>query len=100
MSAPVPSSRPAGWYRSGAAKRSIPPDASKGMADPAWTIVSRITAGLLLYTGLGWLISRWVGHASVLMAIGAIVGLCLSTYVVVASLHREGRAGSNEASRK
>lgn len=100
MTAPVPSSRPAGWYRSGAGKRSIPPDAAKGMADPAWTIVSRIAAGLVLYTGLGWLISRWVGHASVLMAIGAIVGLTLSITLVVVSLHRQSAPGSDTASRK
>ncbi|MFM8894862.1 MAG: hypothetical protein ACKOE2_05645 [Actinomycetales bacterium] len=60
------------------------------MADPAWTIVSRIAAGLLLYTGLGWLISQWVGHTSTLMAVGAMVGLGLSMYVVIAGLNRDG----------
>lgn len=67
------------------------------MADSAWTIVGRITAGLVLYTGLGWLISRWVGHEPVLMAVGAIVGLSLSTYMVISSLHREGTAGAGRA---
>jgi ATP synthase protein I len=61
------------------------------MADPAWIIVSRIAAGLLLYTGLGWLLSRWVGHPEALMAIGAMIGLSLSMYMVYASLHREGK---------
>jgi F0F1-type ATP synthase assembly protein I len=56
------------------------------MADPAWTIVSRIAAGLLLYTAVGWLVSQWVGHTAVLMAVGALIGLGLSMYVVIASL--------------
>ncbi len=98
MSAPAPFTRPPGWYRSGAGQRSTPPDVSKGMADPAWTIVSRIAAGLLLYTGLGWLISRWVGHTPVLMAIGAMVGLGLSMTFVILSLHRDGsKAGAGDS---
>jgi len=63
------------------------------MADSAWTIVSRIAAGLLLYTGLGWLVSRWIGHAPLLMAVGALVGLTLSTFLVYVSLYREGTTG-------
>ena len=48
-------------------------------------------AGLILYTGLGWLVSRWVGHQELLMAIGAIVGLGLSYYLLFASLAKETR---------
>lgn len=99
MTAPAPFSRPPGWYRSGslhAAKRTVLPDATKGMADSAWMIVSRITAGLVLYTGLGWLVSRWIGHAGLLMAVGALVGLTLSTYMVVVSLHRDGTPSAGQ----
>lgn len=63
------------------------------MADSAWSIVSRIAAGLLLYTGLGWLLSRWVGHGPMLMAIGAMVGLALSYYLVFTSLNRQETSG-------
>ncbi len=79
----------------------MPPDASKGMADPAWTIVSRIAAGLLLYTAVGWLVSQWVGHTAVLMAVGALIGLGLSMYVVIASLHRDDsqRPGAKQRGR-
>jgi F0F1-type ATP synthase assembly protein I len=46
-------------------------------------------SGLLLYTFLGWLVSRWVGHQELLMAIGAMVGLGLSYYLVFRSLNEE-----------
>jgi hypothetical protein len=55
---------------------------------------SRLMAGLILYTGLGWLVSRWVGHQALLMAIGAIVGLALSYYLMFASLAKETRDAS------
>jgi F0F1-type ATP synthase assembly protein I len=62
------------------------------MADSAWLITSRLIAGPVLYTGLGWLISRWVGHQALLMAIGALVGLGLAFYMVFSTLAREQRA--------
>jgi F0F1-type ATP synthase assembly protein I len=61
------------------------------MNDSAWTITSRIIAGLLLYTGVGWLLSLWLGHQQVLMAVGALVGLGLSYTLVFTGLAREAR---------
>ncbi len=52
------------------------------MADAAWTITSRLIAGLILYTAIGWLLSLWVGHQAVLMAIGALFGLGLSYFLI------------------
>lgn len=59
------------------------------MADSAWVITSRLIAGLLLYTALGWLVSRWIGYQELCMAIGALVGLGLSYFLIFRGLARE-----------
>ncbi|MFA7323323.1 MAG: hypothetical protein WC005_03090 [Candidatus Nanopelagicales bacterium] len=46
-------------------------------------------AGLILYTGLGWLLSLWLGHSAELMAVGALVGLGLSFWLTFAQLAKE-----------
>lgn len=66
-------------------------DDARRMSNSAWVASSRLMAGLILYTGLGWLVSRWVGHQALLMAVGALVGLALSYYLIFASLSREAR---------
>jgi ATP synthase protein I len=99
MSAPAPQKPEFGWYRSGAGIRSAPQASPRGMTDSAWTITSRIISGLLLYTGVGWLLSLWLGHQQLLMAVGAIVGLALSYTLVFTGLAREARreaAGASE----
>ena len=78
-----------GWYRSGAQRRTVTKDDARRMSDSAWANTSRLITGLILYTGLGWLVSRWVGHQALLMAIGAIVGLALSYYLMFRSLEHE-----------
>lgn len=92
MSAPAPSSRPPGWYRSGARARPVTIEQSREMADSAWIITSRLIAGPVLYAGLGWLVSRWVGHQALLMATGAMLGLVLAYVLVFTSLSRDGRS--------
>lgn len=59
------------------------------MADSAWSISSRLIAGLILYTAIGWVISLWVGHQAVLMAIGALFGLGLSYFLIFRGLGKE-----------
>lgn len=61
------------------------------MADSAWAISSRLIAGILLYAGLGWLLSLWIGHRPLLIAAGMLVGLGLSYYMVFSSLAREAK---------
>lgn len=78
------------WYGSAAAKRTVTANEHVGMADSAWAITSRIISGLVLYTGVGWLLSRWIGHQALLMAIGALVGLALAYYLVFTSVNRDG----------
>jgi F0F1-type ATP synthase assembly protein I len=97
MTAPAPQKPQFGWYRSGAGIRSAPQVSPRGMNDSAWTITSRIIAGLLLYTGVGWLLSLWLGHQQVLMAVGALVGLGLSYTLVFMGLAREARRESASA---
>ena len=82
------------WYR--ARQRSNPMSSSPtgahsspAMDNAAWTISSRLTAGIVLYAGVGWLISLWWGNRPVLIAIGAFVGLGLSYYLIFTGLARE-----------
>ncbi len=65
------------------------------MADSAVMIVSNIIAGIVLYTGIGWLLSLWLGNQTLLMALGAIVGTVLSLILVFVRLPREQQADDN-----
>ena len=94
MTAPENINPWSGWYRSGAQRRShsmsdVTLDDARRMSNSAWVNSSRLIAGLLLYTGLGWLVSLWVGHRALLMAVGAIIGLALSYYLMFRSLEHE-----------
>ncbi len=84
-----------GWYGSAAGKQSVTLDDSRALADSAWTITSRIAAGLILYTGLGWLLSLWIGHQEVLMAAGALIGLGLSYLLIFGGLAKENKRYTN-----
>jgi F0F1-type ATP synthase assembly protein I len=55
-------------------------------ADMAWRAVSTLTAGMLLYGGLGWLVGGWVGHRETFMAVGLLIGIGLALYVTNARL--------------
>jgi hypothetical protein len=45
-------------------------------------IISRLMAGIVLYGGIGWLLSLWLGHQAALVATGVIVGVVLSLFLV------------------
>lgn len=92
MSAPEARETVRGWYGSGTRRRTVTMDDARRMSNSAWVNSSRLISGLILYTGLGWLVSRWVGHEALLMAVGAIVGLSLSYYLMFRSLAQEARA--------
>jgi len=99
-SQPTSESREPKWYRSRA--RSISGNAPQrtlpSMDNTAWIISSRLIAGLVLYAGLGWLLSLWLGHREVLMAIGALLGLGLSYYLIFTGLHRENKVVQEQLS--
>jgi F0F1-type ATP synthase assembly protein I len=48
-----------------------------------------LIAGLILYTAIGWVVSLWVGHQAVLMAIGALFGLGLSYFLIFRGLGKD-----------
>lgn len=100
MSAPRRNALRRGWYGSSAQKRTVTLDDARRMSNSAWANSSRMITGLLLYTGLGWLVSLWVGHRALLMAIGAIVGLALSYYLVFVSLAHEEREDAKRQTAK
>ena len=54
----------------------------RSTANAAWMIISRLMAGIVLYGGIGWLLSLWLGHQAALVATGVIVGVALSLYLV------------------
>lgn len=45
-------------------------------------IVSYLIGGIVFYGGLGWLLSLKFGHWEVFVAVGVIVGVALSLYLV------------------
>lgn len=51
-------------------------------------IISHLLAGILLYGGIGWLLSLWLGHRGVLVAAGVILGSALSLYLVHVKVSR------------
>lgn len=59
------------------------PSKPGGTEADGWTVVSYLIAGMLLYGGLGWLISRWTGMPAVLLPIGMVVGLVIALVMVV-----------------
>jgi ATP synthase protein I len=54
-----------------------PPRESDG-----WRILSYLLGGMILYGGIGWVISRWTG-LSFLFPLGMIVGIGLSILLIV-----------------
>jgi F0F1-type ATP synthase assembly protein I len=48
----------------------------------AWTVLSYLISGPLVYGGIGWLADRWLG-TGVFVAIGIVVGMGLSLYIIV-----------------
>lgn len=75
-----------GWYGSGATTRSEAGAEGRATADAAWSIVGSLIAGILLYAGIGWLLSRWLGHQDLFVAGGALVGMVLAFYTIVIRL--------------
>ena len=86
IQAPASSHRDANWYRTAGKSSSevaAEPIVDDGVVgDIAWSAVSLIASGIILYGGIGWLIGRWVGNQSAFTAGGVLVGVALSTYMI------------------
>jgi ATP synthase protein I len=48
----------------------------------AWTVLSYLISGPLVYGGLGWLLDLWLG-TQFFVAIGILGGMALSFYIIV-----------------
>ena len=74
------------WYRRVATKGSAAvPDAlpqGRESDDLAWTAVSHIAAGIMIYGGLGWLLGQWLGNQSYFVAGGVLFGVALALFML------------------
>ena len=84
------------WYRSGSSRPSLTGDDARRLSESAWTVVSRLIAGVILYAGIGWLLSIWLGHRDLLIAVGAMMGIGLAMYTIVRGLTSEGDRDSGK----
>jgi F0F1-type ATP synthase assembly protein I len=79
--------------------RSVPPDGEDRPAGEAaaWTVLSYLITGPLVYGGLGWLADRWL-HTSWLAVVGMTGGMVLAVYVVYLRYGRPpGASGPGES---
>ena len=58
-------------------------DQSGGHANPGWSIISYMVAGMAVYGGIGWLIGRWTGYSAVLFPVGLLAGLGLALTLII-----------------
>ena len=59
---------------------STPPESPVGEA-AAWTVLSYLITGPLLYGGLGWLLDTWL-DTGFFVVVGIVGGMALSLYLV------------------
>ena len=64
------------------------PPSGDGGENIGLTIFSYLLSGMLLYGGLGWLISHWTG-ISLIFPLGMLFGLALSIWLII---YRYGRS--------
>ena len=51
-------------------------------ANTGWIIMSHLLTGIVVYAGLGALLSLWLGRAPLLIGGGALLGMFLSLYLI------------------
>lgn len=76
--------------------RSRAPGAQRRPHDPsttatanlAWSIISYLLSGLLVWGGVGWLVDRWLGKEAVFLPIGLLLGIAAAMYLVVVRINR------------
>ncbi len=62
----------------------------------AITASSYMIAGIVVYGGLGWLLSLWLGNQALLIAGGVLLGVAFSTYLVIIRLRQMPEPGQRE----
>ncbi len=68
--------------------RADPPPSASATANLAWSIISYLLSGMLVWGGLGWLADRWLGKESVFLPIGLLFGITAAMYLVVVKINR------------
>jgi ATP synthase protein I len=58
----------------------------------AWSVMSTLVAGPLLYGFIGWAIDQWAGTTRTFMAVGIVLGFVLSFYIVFVRYGRDTTA--------
>jgi ATP synthase protein I len=61
---------------------SPPPGGNEG-----WNIFGYLLSGMVIYGGLGWLVSRWT-HVSLLFPLGMLIGLGLGVLLTILKFGR------------
>jgi ATP synthase protein I len=67
-------------YRKPAPGSASPPPGHSG--NEGWSIFGYLLSGMLVYGGLGWLVSRWA-HVSLLFPAGMLIGLGLGVLLII-----------------
>lgn len=68
------------------------PPRDREVTDVAWSVVSYLLTGILLWGGIGWLVDRWL-DLTLFAPLGVLLGAGLSLYLVFARLDRSPPAG-------
>jgi F0F1-type ATP synthase assembly protein I len=55
----------------------------------AWSVMSTLAAGPVLYGLIGWGVDQWLGTTRVFVAAGIVLGFVLSFYIVYARFGRQ-----------
>lgn len=58
-----------------------PEDDGRDFANAAWSIPSYLLSGMLVWGGIGWLLSHWTG-VQAFIPIGVVLGVVLAGYLV------------------
>jgi ATP synthase protein I len=59
-----------------------PDGRDRGLPDAAWSIMSYLISGILVWGGVGWLVDRWTGHSSLFLPIGVVFGAAAAIYLI------------------
>ena len=55
-------------------------------AGDAWTALSYLIAGIVVWGGIGWLVDRWLDLGGIGVAIGAVIGAAGGIYLIARRL--------------
>jgi ATP synthase protein I len=67
--------------------------------DVAWSALSSLLAGLLLWLGIGWLLDWYFGTGRIFTSIGVFVGFGLGMYIVYVRFGRDPKSPPDDRSR-